>query len=317
MILLASCSSSTKKTKGSRKTTGSAPYELLVVGDKDWLQTTDGSVLKDVIYAEIPGLPQVETCFKVLSINSVGFNKTYQSFANIIVFEISSKYQKAELKTARDVYARPQLVVYLTAPNSQAMAQLASERKEQIVDLFVNAELQRERSYLNSRFSGEVQRQVKKQFGCDIRVPEDINAVKEGKDFMWASSMNADNRLNICVYEYPFTATEDFSKESFIAHRDSFMRENIKGENDNQYMSTNHDYIFVRDIMMDGHYVQEARGLWEMENDMMGGPFVSYAQVDTVKNRVIVAEGFVYAPEKKKRAFIRELEAAIQTLSIK
>jgi len=48
----------------------------------------------------------------------------------------------------------------------------------------------------------------------------------------------------------------------------------------------------------------------------MGGPFVSYSQVDSANNRVIVAEGFVYAPEKKKRPFIRQLEAAIQTLEM-
>ena len=58
------------------------------------------------------------------------------------------------------------------------------------------------------------------------------------------------------------------------------------------------------------------RGLWEMENDMMGGPFVSYSQVDTAKNIVVVTEGFIYAPEKRKRDYIREMEAALQTLEM-
>jgi hypothetical protein len=50
-----------------------------------------------------------------------------------------------------------------------------------------------------------------------------------------------------------------------------------------------------------------------MENDMMGGPFISYSQVDTTKNIVVVAEGFVYAPKKEKRELIREMEAALMT----
>ena len=81
-------------------------------------------------------------------------------------------------------------------------------------------------------------------------------------------------------------------------------------------MSMNRNLVFSRNITCNGHFVQEVRGLWRMENDMMGGPFVSYTQVDTLTNRVIVTEGFVYAPEKKKRQYIRELEAALQTLDM-
>lgn len=53
-----------------------------------------------------------------------------------------------------------------------------------------------------------------------------------------------------------------------------------------------------------------------MENDGMGGPFVSHSRVDTVNNRVIVVEGFVFAPEKMKRGLIRRLEGALYTLNL-
>ena len=81
-------------------------------------------------------------------------------------------------------------------------------------------------------------------------------------------------------------------------------------------MTTNPEFVFTRTITFEGRQVLEARGLWRMTNDMMGGPFVSYSQVDSLHNRVIVAEGFVYAPDKKKRLLIRRLEAAIQTLEV-
>ena len=81
-------------------------------------------------------------------------------------------------------------------------------------------------------------------------------------------------------------------------------------------MTTNHDYVLTRPISVMGRYVLEARGFWKMENDMMGGPFVSHSSVDTVNNRVVVVEGFVYAPEKMKRTMIRRLEAALYTLRL-
>ena len=58
------------------------------------------------------------------------------------------------------------------------------------------------------------------------------------------------------------------------------------------------------------------RGLWKMVGDMMGGPFVSHARLDEKNQRVVVAEGFVYAPETDKRNFIRRIEAALYTLRL-
>lgn len=319
LLIMVSCDNGTstkKQVKSKYITVDSAPYELLVVCDKDWLQTTDGSIVMDVVNSEVPGLPQIESNFKVLSINPRGFNKIYQSFANIIVLDFNSKYKKAEMKIAHDTYAHPQIIVYITAPTGKALAEFVSIRSQQLIDLFVNAELNRKRDYLKHHSSGKVMTYVQKHFGCNIYVPKDINAIKEGKNFMWASSNQTDNRMNICIYSFPFTAEENFSKESFIAHRDSFMKKNIQGNNVDQYMTTTSDYISTRKIMFEGHFVLEARGLWNMHNDMMGGPFVSYTQVDTVSNLIIVAEGFVYAPDKNKKTYIRELEAAIQTLTI-
>ena len=69
-------------------------------------------------------------------------------------------------------------------------------------------------------------------------------------------------------------------------------------------------------ITVGGQYCGVLRGLWRMEGDMMGGPFVSHAQLDEARQRVIVAEGFVYAPETDKRNFLRRIEAALFTLEL-
>ena len=65
-----------------------------------------------------------------------------------------------------------------------------------------------------------------------------------------------------------------------------------------------------------GDYAFEARGLWEMRNDAMGGPFVSHARVDRTNGRIVVVEGFVYNPGKLKRDQIRKLNAALYTLKL-
>ena len=52
-----------------------------------------------------------------------------------------------------------------------------------------------------------------------------------------------------------------------------------------------------------------------MKNDAMGGPFVCYVYPDEAHERLLVAEGFVFAPEEKKRPIVRQLEAALQTVT--
>ena len=316
-LLVASCTTSTKQRPGGkRRTTNSAPYELLLVCDKAWLETSDGSILKDMVYTEIPALPAPESNFKVISINPEGFSKTFQGFANIIVAEFGSQYKKAEVRTANDLYAHPQRVVYLTAPDSRSLAQLAAERGSQIINTFVASELERERDVLKQSHSSVVLNAVNEMFGFKLYAPASIDAVKKGKDFVWASSDAEDNRLNICVYTLPFNDGTMFGLSQFIEMRDSVMKINIEGERPGQYMTTNAPSVIVDAIEVDGNPVFEARGLWEMEGDMMGGPFVSHVRFDSESQKIIITEGFVFAPEKKKRPYIRELEAALQTLKI-
>ena len=69
-------------------------------------------------------------------------------------------------------------------------------------------------------------------------------------------------------------------------------------------------------ITLQGKYCGVMRGLWRVQGDMMGGPFVSHTRLDEQNNRVIVVEGFVYAPETEKRNFIRRIEAALYTLRL-
>ena len=94
------------------------------------------------------------------------------------------------------------------------------------------------------------------------------------------------------------------------------MKLHLKGAKPGQYMSTVDWSVDIKEGLYRDRYIQVARGLWEMENDIMGGPFVSHSVVDEVNNRVIVAEAFVYAPNRKKGSFMRKLEASLYTLRL-
>lgn len=314
LCAVSSCTSD-KKGDGKKAATAKAqsmPYELLVVANKDWLKTEAGQTLVEVVSAPIEGLPQLEPNFHVTYINPDAFNGTFKVYSNIIFAEVGKKYAEAEMRTARNEYCRPQLIVFISAPDGQAFAELIKGRSQQILDMFNEQEFVRERAVLAKKFSRAVMQQAEQQFGVSIKAPQNIDDIKVGKDFFWASDSKRENRTNVCLYTLPM---QDLSLEDFVAARDSVMKINIPGWREDQWMETDARTVTSRIVERDGQQVMEVRGLWDMKNDAMGGPFVSYVQADASMQKLLVAEGFVFAPEEKKRAMIRQLEAALQTIN--
>ena len=135
---------------------------------------------------------------------------------------------------------------------------------------------------MREKHNAAISAKVGSLFDCDIWMPNELNSFKTGKDFFWASTNL--NDMNFVMYSYPFRDNNTFTKEFFIHKRDSVMKINIPGSMEGMYMETA-DSIFVdvKNIAVKGDYAFEARGLWEMRNDAMGGPFVSHVRVDRMR----------------------------------
>ena len=74
---------------------------------------------------------------------------------------------------------------------------------------------------------------------------------------------------------------------------------------------------FLNTTIIDNKPAFETKSTWEVKDAFMAGPFVNYAVKDEVNNRLIVLEGFVFAPSTAKRDYIFDLEAIIRSLKIK
>jgi len=74
---------------------------------------------------------------------------------------------------------------------------------------------------------------------------------------------------------------------------------------------------FIFKTIIDNKPTIETKGIWELENDFMSGPFINYAIEDKVNNRYLVIEGYVFAPSVNKRDYMFELESIIRSARIK
>lgn len=318
-LVLFSCNGDSSKGGGKSifsPASSGRPYEMLVVIDKDMWERPAGRALYNVLDTDVPGLPQPERSFRISNIPPNKFERGFRIFRNIIDVDIQPIYTQPKLKYSRDSYSSPQMIMTIQAPDEKSFEEFVQKNGQVILDFFTKAEMNRQIALLKKEHNGFASTKVGSMFGCDVWIPEDLQRYKQGKDFLWFSTNRATSDLSFVIYSYPYTDKNTFTKEYFIHKRDSVMKANIPGEREGMYMATDSNYVDVKDIVVRGDYGFEARGLWYMKGDMMGGPFVSHARVDRPNGRVVVAEAFVYAPEKKKRDLIRQMESALYTLNL-
>ena len=292
------------------------PYEVLVVAHDSIWGGKAGQALKKVLNKPVPMLPQDEPSFHVTRITPDDYDYIFRLFRNIIVFKIDDDFRQGKIKYERHVHSYPHVIITIQAPNTDIAAEYIEENSNSINDFIYNEELYRQCEYLKHNYNYAVRDTVMKVLGCDINVPSDLFKMKVAKDFVWITNDGLSTVQNIVVYSYPYSTEKVFDKSSFIALRDTFMGRNIPGYNPGSKMQTNKECVEVANYNKHGQFIQEARGLWEMSGDAMGGPFISQSRIDTVNNKVVVAEAFVYAPSKMKRTMIRRLEASLYTIKL-
>ncbi len=293
------------------------PYEVMVVmGDREW-QAPQGRALFAVLDTDIPGLPQPERSFHISQVDPKRFDSILNIFRNIIIVDINKQiYSKTTMRFTRDKYAMEQIVLTIQSPTPEDFVTFCNDHAQEIIDFLTKMEMNRLIKELKTKYSKPTAQLAQELFDCELHAPEEIKSYKRGQNFFWTSSNSASAMVNICMYSYPYEGPQTFTKQYVLAKRDSVMAANIPGTLPSMHMATDTLCTFVKPIAVHNQYALEARGLWYMENDGMGGPFVSHSRVDTTRNLVIVVEGFVFAPEKMKRGLMRRLEGSLYTLNL-
>ena len=321
-VLVSACSGKSGNQTGGGKSilmppASGRPYELLVVINQDMWERPAGRALYNVLDKDVPGLPQSERSFRIMFTDPSNFDSTLKLVRNIIIVQVDEKrFTQPKMSAAKDVYAAPQAILTIQAPTEASLGGFITENTNKIIDYFTTQEMNRQMQVLETNHSEFISNKVKEMFDCDVWVSGELSSFKEGEDFYWFGTNTATRDRNFVIYSYPYTAYDTFTKEYFTHKRDSVMRVNIPGAREGMYMETDTLMTKVKGLNVQGQYALEARGLWRVKADMMGGPFVSHARVDTVNNRVVVAEVFVYSPDTRKRDLIRQMEASLYTLRL-
>ena len=287
-LLLTSCGLTGMNRKKPAST--GQPYEIVLEGDTD-------SIVTRILTEDVPALPQPEPLCKLIQVKKGKTKGSYLLVRTRIIVNITDK--DFAVKLNHDENAAPQNIIRINARSVQQLRErLNGEKLRQLVD---EAELKHLAEMISnnpSKQNKEMQEEVKKTFGLDMKIPVSMNASKKAKDFIWISNNASTGMQNLLVMKVKSEERRMKNSNAFHVNDkaliDSILRTNMPGETDSMYMVIPH---------------LSERGLWEMKGDAMGGPYV----MRRIHNNLYII-AFVYAPEMKKKILIKQLEAAISTI---
>lgn len=309
-----SCESSKNGVRIVPESSGNINSLSVVVDNESW-DGAVGEAIRNVLASPVYGLPQEEPLFSMRQMPP----QVFTDFAtrNRIVLKVE-KGEEADTKFLKDPFARPQVLVLITGNTTQEIINQLNTNSERVISAFRNAEiLENQRRIRKSLHKGS---SIEETLGLTIEFPSAYRIAKEENGFYWIRKDIKTGTMNLMLFELPMDAISDGDQaiNDVIRMRDSIGEAHIPGPIEGSFMITEASYTpFFSEAIIDNKPAKVTRSTWEVKNAFMAGPFINYIIEDEINNRLLVAEGFTFAPSIEKRNHMFELEAIIKSIKIK
>lgn len=296
--------------------TGKANELVVVISNQSW-EGAPGNLIRETLGQPQVSLPQSEPIFDLVNVPKEGFKSIFQSTRNIVQVTISSTVETPEVIFKDDVWAYPQATLKIKAKNVQQFEETFTKNQDKIMSYFLAAEKERLTMNYKKYYEKGVYNVLSKDYGVTMKVPPGFVIALQKKDLIWYKYETPDISQGIILYTSPYVSDSTFTCNYLVSLRDSILKANVPGSVKGSYMTTEKRFDQIFNIFEHNkNYASEMRGLWTVENDFMGGPYISISELDASNQRVVSAFGYVYAPGKDKRDFLRQVEAMVYSLKL-
>lgn len=304
---------------GAKKTAQGSPYEVLVVCDGAEWESPLGAELRAVLETPVEMLNQKEPMFNVVRITARDFRHLLPSYRNILKVLCSPEVKETTILAQYDVVASPQIVLTFQGPSTAAMVEYLKANGSSLLQVLEIAERNRTIEYAKKQGAKALEKIIKDEFGVDMHISNGYLFRAESENFVWASNEYPVASQGFFLYTHPFNGKASITTEALVKARNEFAKR-IPGPSNGSYMTTVQHIPNIEDngytdfmperkvVKINGRDWVELRGFWEVENDFMGGPFVSYTTLDERTGKLFTLDCYVYSPKYGKRNFLRPLE---------
>ncbi len=315
VVLLAVTSCNQKGENNKRilpKSVGNINALQVVINDSLWNGEV-GETIRKYFAAPTDGLPQDEPLFDLRQFKP----KAFSGFArtNRIILKVGIK-QKDTVYIKKNPYARPQTGAFIYAKTPKNLVQLLENNHQKIIEAFHQSEIkERQRRTAVSTLKLD---SLKQWFGITLKVPSAYKIAKKTPQFYWIRKHLKSGSTNILIYEVPLNAitSDSLAMRQIIKIRDSIGGKELPVEDNGRFITEKAYAPFLFKTKIAGFPAYETKGTWEVEGELMAGPFVNYAIKDTINNRYLILEGFTYAPSVDKRNLQFELESILHSVKM-
>ncbi len=324
LILLAlvmsvvSCKEGKKGGRNLLPPVSGATNEILVVMNKALWDGPMGDTVKNFFQQPQLGLPQSEPMFDVINLPLANFEKNVKSHRNVLLVEISPRVDTTALLFKDSPWARTQKMFRLTATSDSAFYRLFDENKERIMSVFAKAERDRLIDVYKKTSDNKIFNLFKNKYKMLLYCPGGYIVNKDTNNFVWISAETRVDSKGIIFFQETYENQVQLNYQIIMDRMNEVLKQYIPGSVPNSWMALDMKTpVTAATYNYQGaYYAVMIRGLWNVQNDFMGGPYVINTILDEEHNRIIYMMAYVYAPEGKKRNILRQVENILYTVDI-
>lgn len=218
-------------------------------------------------------------------------------------------------KMARDRWAEGQILIFVIGKGEKGLAEAFNDYYSTLASTISNFDdgLTKKDVYVQGH-NNVLNKEIASAFNLNVDLSGGFQKAIQNDTFAWYRDDQDASINNIQISIRDYVSTEQLKIEYLKEWINTISSKFIQGGIDGSYKVINDVDLplLMETKTVNNHYTVILRGIWEMNNEFMGGTSVAYIFVDEQNRRLVLMEGFLLAPGEAKRNKMQRLEYIIK-----
>ncbi len=239
-------------------------------------------------------------------------NPTTDYLKNILPTEIQTGVEKDQnfYFFSDNLYADGQINLFIYAKDKNTFIQRFNQYKEDTFSEFSKRYYNRlSEDMFKTAEQKDLEQLILEKFGWKIRIQHDYFIAMQNinEKYIWLRRMDPDRWISIWERDGD---SSDLNLDALIAVREQVLGNYYEGDR------VDRDETYLMNVEFSGYPASKVVGIWQNDSLLVGGPFRTYAFLDSLRSKIYYVDIAVMAPNKQKKPYLDQLEVIANTFKI-
>lgn len=243
----------------------------------------------------------------LLLISSGTSDRTFEFIRNILPSNALAKIesQGAGIFLAENCYAEGQIVVVIGAKDITSLKEILEKKQDTLFNIFQGKIKERIKAKTLKQLNERLSKRMRDQYGWSLKLPRQYHVSRDSNRYVRFVRRHPDRFIS--VY---WESTGNFDAKYCLNERKIIAKIYYRGDQIDTTRTKIEGFKFRgRDIFV-------ISGVWQNEQYVMGGPFLTYCIYEPKRKTAYFVDGLIFAPGKNKWVYLCELEAILESFEI-